>query len=270
MSQSSAAYNAKKDSLGWWSSLHHGGMLLDLPRLSQLLLLTESIQPLSLHDQDRLRRTLLQFKEDPDSQRSNLVKMVLESVCGFHPMSGVWKRGNDVDPSWTRTALTGETLKPSHLWIGLNGALLPVFIDKEKRIGIGRGARSVSHALQWMRKAQTGLALITNGEQFRILFAGLSYDAFVEWDQHQWLEAGETTPELDGLRRLLSPKTITPPSNDSPSPFLEAINDSRKGQGDLTDILGERVRQAAELLVQGHAQAIASQINRSRFTPQEL
>ena len=270
MSTQSIALTPEKDSLAWWSSLHHGGMLLDLPRLSQLLLLTKAMPPLSLHDQDRLRRAILQFKEDPDTQRSNLVKTVLEGICGFHPMSGVWKRGPDVDASWARTALTGETLKPSHLWIGLNGALLPVFIDKEKRVGIGRGARSVSQALQWMRKADHSLALITNGQQYRILFAGLSYDAFVEWDQHQWLDSGGTTAELDGLRRLLNPTTITPAKNDSPSPFLEAINDSRKGQGDLTDVLGERVRQAAELLVQGHAQAIAPQIAQSQFTPQEL
>lgn len=260
----------EKDSLAWWSSLHHGGMLLDLPRLAQLLLLSESLKPISYHDQDRLRRAIIQFKESPDSERSNLVKTVLEGVCGFHPMSGVWKRGSEVDPSWARTALTGEPLKPSHLWIGTNGALLPVFIDKEKRIGIGRGARSVSQALQWMRKADHSLALITNGQQFRILYAGLSYEAFVEWDQHQWLDAGVPTAELEGLRRLLNPKTITPATSDSPSPFLEAINDSRKGQGDLTEILGERVRQAAELLVQGHAQAIASQIAQSQFTPQEL
>lgn len=260
----------EKDSLAWWSSLHHGGMLLDLPRLAQLLLLSESLKPISYHDQDRLRRAIIQFKESPDSERSNLVKTVLEGVCGFHPMSGVWKRGSEVDPSWARTALTGEPLKPSHLWIGTNGALLPVFIDKEKRIGIGRGARSVSQALQWMRKADHSLALITNGQQFRILYAGLSYEAFVEWDQHQWLDAGVPTAELEGLRRLLNPKTITPATSDSPSPFLEAINDSRKGQGDLTEILGERVRQAAELLAQGHAQAIASQIAQSQFTPQEL
>jgi hypothetical protein len=270
MSTKSIAQPPEKDALAWWSSLHHGGMLLDLPRLAQLLLLSEPLKPISYHDQDRLRRAIIQFKESPDSERSNLVKTVLAGVCGFHPMSGVWKRGSEVDPSWARTALTGEPLKPSHLWIGTNGALLPVFIDKEKRIGIGRGARSVSQALQWMRKADHSLALITNGQQFRILYAGLSYEAFVEWDQHQWLDAGVPTAELDGLRRLLNPKTITPATSDSPSPFLEAINDSRKGQGDLTEILGERVRQAAELLVQGHAQAIASQIAQSQFTPQEL
>jgi hypothetical protein len=261
---------AQTDSLAWWSSLHHGGMLLDLPRLSQLLSVSESIKPLSAYDQDRLRRAAMQFAEDNDSQRGNWVKTVLETICDFHPMSGHWKRASEVDPSWTRTALTGESLKPSHLWLGLHGACLPVFIEKEKRIGVGRGARSVSQALQWMRKANQPLTLITNGDQWRILFAGLSYDAFVEWDQRQWLSSGEATPELVGLRRLLNPKTVTPQQSGAPSPFLEAINDSRKGQGDLTNILGERVRQAAELLVQGHAIAIEPAIAQGRFNAQEL
>ena len=38
--------------------------------------------------------------------------------------------------------------------------------------------------------------------------------------------------------------------------LLQAVLDSRKGQADLSAALGERVREAVELLVQAHADAL--------------
>ncbi len=52
---------------------------------------------------------------------------------------------------------------------------------------------------------------------------------------------------------MLSPTQWTPPEKDKPCPLLAAVNDSRKGQAELSLVLGERVRQAAELLIQAYA-----------------
>ena len=41
--------------------------------------------------------------------------------------------------------------------------------------------------------------------------------------------------------------------------LLEAILDSRKGQAELSAVLGERVREAVELLVQSHGEALRTQ-----------
>ncbi len=240
--------------LSWWSNLRHGGLLLDLNRLSSLI---PSLPAALLgFQQEKLRREIAQFRDDPQRGRTKLIIHLLESACGFTGTGGTWHRGSNVETIWTRRGLAGEAIRPHHLWLGRHGASLPVFVDDEKRLGIGRSKRSISHAVQWLRQGPEQLALVTNGQQWRLVFAGLDYDAFTEWELDQWLAEGSTTPEFDGLRALVSPKLWTPPEDKAPCPLLAAVNDSRKGQSDLSQLLGERVRQATELLIQAHASSL--------------
>lgn len=244
----------KTDHLQWWSNLRHGGLLLDLQRLSDLV----PSMPASLPEwkQDRFRREIVAFQNAPDEKRPKFVGFVLEDLCGFTVERGEWNRGSNVSTAWTRRGLTGESLRPNHLWLDERGAALPVFLDGEKRIGIGRGKRITSRALQWLRQGTEQLAIITNGNQWRIVFAGLDYEAWSEWELDQWLAEGRLSDEFDAFRALVCPALWTPPDKGQACPLLAAINNSRKGQSDLSKVLGERVRQAAELLIDGHAPAL--------------
>lgn len=235
----------------WWNNLLHGGLLLDTQRLRNLI--PEDPAPLDSFEEDRLRRRITTFLDDPDEKRGQFVSFVLEAVCGLRRPLGEWSRGSEVSTAWSRRAITGESIRPRHLWISPNGAVVPVFIDDEKRLGVGRGKRIISHALQWLRQGDEQLAIVTNGHQWRLVFAGLDYDAFCEWDIVQWFTEGQESDELRGLRSLLSPSLWTPAGKGEACPLLTAINESRKGQSDLSQVLGERVRQAVELLVRAHA-----------------
>jgi len=166
------------DHLQWWSSIRHGGLLLDPQRLSKLI----PAPPPAIRDyqHDKLRREISLFVDDQRERRGRFVSYVLESVCGFGSPGGTWHRGGNVAATWTRRAVTGEAVRPNHLWLGRHGATLPVFIDDEKRLGIGRSKRTISNALQWLRQGSEQLALVTNGQQWRLIFAGLDYDAFTE------------------------------------------------------------------------------------------
>src|SRR5690606_16265045 len=113
---------------------------------------------------------------------------------------GEWRRGSKVDTSWTRRGLMGETIRPDHLWLGKHDTVMPVFIDEQKRLGVGRGRRAYSQALQWLRQCDRQLAVITNGYQWRLVFAGLDYDAFCEWETDQWFAEGETSQEFAGFQ----------------------------------------------------------------------
>ena len=254
------------DHLQWWSNLRHGGLLLDLQRLSDLV--PEMPRALPEWKQDRLRREILSFEDDPEGKRTHFIAYVLEDVCGFSGGCGHWHRGGGVASAWTRRGLTGESLRPNHLWLRENGATLPVFIDTEKRIGIGRGKRVTSRVLQWLRQGEERLALITNGYQWRVVFAGLDYDAWSEWELEQWLAEGGLSEEFSGFRAFLSPERWAPRAKGEPCPLLTAINESRKGQADLSQVLGERVRQAAELLIDGHALALNPRHH--DFDPQDI
>ncbi|MGC9327594.1 MAG: hypothetical protein ACP5I1_08165, partial [Candidatus Hinthialibacter sp.] len=254
------------DHLKWWSNLRHGGLLLDMQRLHDLIPGLPPSPP--EFKQEKIRKEIFAFQEDPSEKRGRFVAFILEEIAGFSTSMGEWKRAGRVDSSWTRRGLVDEAIRPNHLFIGKTGLALPVFIDGEKRLGIGRGKRILSKVLQWLRKGDEQLAVVSNGSQWRIVFAGLDYEAFCEWDVDQWFSEGSVSPEFQGFRALLDPALWTPTEEGKPSPFLEAINASRKGQADLSQILGERVRQAAEKLIEGHASVLNEQ--RGKIHPQDV
>jgi hypothetical protein len=240
-------------SLPGWDRLRHGGLLLDTPRLQVVAQLTPP--PLAFpHEQELRRQAAAMLAGDGDP--SSFVAFVLERICGFSLGIGAWLRGSAVGAEWSRRTPTGETVKPRHLWRGSHGAIVPVFLDNEKHVGIGRGKRTASQVVQWLRAGTERLAVLTNGRQWRLIFAGLDFDAWCEWDIDLWFEDGELSPQVDALRTLVAPRTWTPPGENQHSPLLAAVLDSRKGQAELSAALGERVREAVELLVQAHGEVL--------------
>ena len=252
-----AGTSGRRPGLPGWGRLRHGGLLLDATRLAAL---SQHVpDPLA----DRIERQLRQragaiSEAGADGGAiSSFVAFVLEEVCGLDASTGAWSRGSNVSPSWGRRAITGETVKPRHLWTGPDRARLPVFLDDGRRLGVGGGRRIVSQVLGWLRAGDDHLALVTNGRQWRLLFAGLDYDAWCEWDLDLWLEEGELSPQVTALRTLLNPALWTPESEDAAPPLLQAIRDTRKGQAELSEVLGERVREAVEILIRGHGEALS-------------
>jgi hypothetical protein len=243
------------DLLGW-ELLRHGGLLLDAPRLRRV---AEAVPELLPAYEERELRRLAAAAFNGSANAPDFVSFVLDKVCGFTATNGTWQRGPQVGAEWGRPAVTGAMVKPRQLWRGQNGATLPVFLDVETRLGIGRGRKSASQTVQWLRAGSERLALLTNGRQWRLIFAGLDFDAWCEWDVDLWFEEGALSPQVHALRTLFSPKLWMPPAQDAPAPLLQAILDSRKGQAELSAVLGERVREAVELLVQGHGEVLKEQ-----------
>ncbi len=247
-------------SLPGWNDLRHGGLLLDAQRQSEVAATTSAraLDPW-LESEARRRADLLR---DPSAastgERTDFVTFVLERLCGFEPddQGSRWLRGSRVPADWSRRALTGDSVRPSHLWLGPKGAVLPVFVTGDRQVGIGRGRRETSRALGWLRAGNERLALLTNGRQWRLLFAGLDFDAWCQWDADLWFAEGAPTPALNALLTLIEPELWTPEEEGTDPPLLRAVRDSRKGQSELSEALGERVREAVERLIQGHGEAL--------------
>ncbi len=237
----------------WWGALRHGGILLSPACLRRFFPETPA-DPLAWSVHERLRRDLLRFESGPAENAGGLVVTVLDKVCGLGSViGGRWAKGPQVDKEWSRLSLTGEALKPRFLWQGPHGACLPVFFDAEKKLGIGRGRRSVTRVVEWLRATDGKLALITNGWQWRLVHAGQDHHAWAEWDITLWFEEGRTGPQLDALRILINPGTLIPKHDGAPPLLLEAIQRSRAGQAEVSAVLGERVRKAVETLIRAHA-----------------
>ena len=256
---------APNDGIAGWDELHHSGLLLDGVRLAALAA-EHPPPPLNGYVERQLRRRASALLSDAGgahggnheaaSDAPAFVSFVLEQVCGFNAATGAWTRGSNVAAEHGRRAVTGEMVKPRQLWRGIRGARLPVFFDGAANLGLGRSRRTVSRVLGWLRDGGEHLALVTNGRQFRLVFAGLDFDAACQWDAALWFQEGELAPQVTALRTLLQPVLWTPPAQDAAPPLLQAIRDTRTGQAELSEVLGERVREAVELLIQSHGEAL--------------
>ncbi len=240
-----------------WDRLRHGGLLFDARRSAELRRFRPAPLPAPVEDELRRLGTKALDAADPETLPP-FVTFVLTKVCGFSVRSGSWLRGNAVPSAERRRAITGEMVTPRALWTGDHGARLPVFFDDGKRLGIGQSRRSVSRVVEWLRAGNEHLALLTNGRQWRLLFAGLDYDAWCQWDLDSWFHEGALSDEVETLRTLLSPPLWTPSEEGADPPLLKAIRDTRKGQAEISEVLGERVREAVEILIRGHGEALKS------------
>ena len=236
-----------------WENLYHSGLLLDAARLHAI---SQDLPPPLDDYTERQLRQRGNAVLDGSGDVSPFVAFVLERVCGFSGAKGAWTRGANVTSAWSRRAVTGESVRPRHLWQGRHGATLPVFLDDSKQLGRGRSRRTVSQALGWLRAGSQRLALLTNGRQWRLLFAGLDYDASCEWDLELWFQEGALAPQVTALRALVRPELWVPETEAGDPPLLQAIRDTRKGQSELSEVLGERVREAVEVLIQGHGDVL--------------
>jgi len=234
------------DKYSWWATLNHGGLLIAPARLSEFFV--EEIPALPRYLEDRLRRAVDLARSGEDKSLTTILDTVLESILGLS--KDFWQKGSSIDSAWSHQAVTGEILKPRRLWQEPNGGILPVFTTEAsiKRIGVGKGRRSVSRVIEWLRRANLKLALLTNGQQWRLIHAGADYDAWCEWDIDLWFEEGQPSLQVTALRSLLSVQSVTA-VKEGVSHLLGAVEASRQGQAELSDRLGERVRQAMELLI---------------------
>jgi hypothetical protein len=234
------------DRFSWYSSLKHGGLLIAPSRLAQFY--PEDPPPLAPHLADRLRRDLNRLETGSrNGPVSALLDTVLELICDLRPHDGgLWFKGSNVPPEWSRRAITGEIVKPRRIWTGPDNARLPVFVDDDApNLGKGRGRRTVARVIEWLRASDLRIALLTNARQWRLIYAGLDHDAFAEWDTDLWFEEGTPGPQVAAVQALLSRESIT-------NRLIPAVQATRQGQSELSSILGERVRQAVELLIRAH------------------
>lgn len=271
-SSSSTATQSSSEPLGtqaagetlWWAALRHGGCLIAPARLAEFF--PASPEPLPSWLAERLRRALNAYEEYGDAPHlATLLDTVLEQILGLEPT--LWTKAGAVDPAtWSVKTVTGETIRPRRLWQEPGGGLLPVFFDDEvsgrgtglpHRLGLGRSRRAVARVVEWLRKqTDARIALLTNGRQWRLIHAGADYDAWCEWDTEMWFEEGQPGLQVQALRLLLGRPALTASAADQPPPLVAAILATRRGQAELSAVLGERVRQSVECLIRESQQAI--------------
>lgn len=244
--------------IDWWSSLNHGGLLISPDKVASDFAADPA--PLPVWRADRLRRAVTAF-DGSNETLSALLDFVLNDLAELP--DGEWQKAQAVDSRWSLRSFTGVLVKPRRLWKGPNGEVLPVFVPDDGasrqfsgRLGVGRSRQLLSRVVEWLRQKQQPLALVTNGRQWRMVHAGQDYDAWCEWDIDLWFVEGAPGPQVTAWRQLVSRNALVAAEGQRQGQLLAAILASRKGQADLSAVLGERVRQAVEELITASHSAI--------------
>jgi hypothetical protein len=245
----------------WWARLRHQGLLVSpvvmveryptvppparfpaLPKLRDARTRFDSKIDAAKQGEDRDQAAILSFTD-----------ALLESFIG-HTESRLAKE-HSIPENLTAVVRIGtrtETIRPHRVVFADEAATTPallVMADSSPQVGRGRGRTVYSRFLELLRGTGHRLGLLTNGQQFRLVYAGLDFESWCEWESDRWFDEGEGTEELCGLRQLLSPESLKP-IKEGVSGLLDGVEESRKRQADLSSVLRENVRQAIELLLE--------------------
>lgn len=249
----------------WWSRLRHSGLLLS--PVVQIEKYAQEPEEPKWYQPDKLRTAHTRFvasidrsKDRPQIAHSDILTWVdalLDKYIGHTDQR--MARSHSIPESLTALVRIGsrtETLRPDRVVFDEDGKtpLLLVKADTSPHIGRGKGRTEYARFLELLRGSGHRLGLLTNGLQFRLVYAGLDFESWCEWESERWFEDAEGTGELLGLRQLLFPTQIKDKSGDVIGAglpgLLHAIEESRKRQADLSAVLRENVRQAVEMILE--------------------
>ncbi|MCI0462107.1 MAG: hypothetical protein L0Z62_34580 [Gemmataceae bacterium] len=217
----------------------------------------------AFHALQRLRNAYTRFastatsrQEVPELQQPAILSWVdalLEQYVG-HPSQRVTKQHSIPErlTAVVRIGTRSDTIRPHRVVYADDEGKVPallVMADTSPHVGRGRGRTVYARFLELLRGTGHRLGLLTNGQQFRLIYAGLDFESWCEWESDRWFDDGDGTEELNGLRQLLAPAALKP-IKEGMSGLLDAVEESRKRQADLSSVLRENVRQAVELLLE--------------------
>nr|WP_319537642.1 hypothetical protein [uncultured Methanospirillum sp.] len=240
--------------VSWWSELRQNGMILSPTVLSEFV---DGGPVLERWPYERLRDAytsfISQLERSPD--KSSILYTWFDTLFqGFleHPQDSCKKHGGI--PEKYRVAMSRKgaaSLRPDRLILHAGDQDQPRFLvlfDMESsRLGMHRGRAVYSSFLDLLRGTGHPVGILMNGRQFRLVYAGIDYDCWVEWEVDRWFEDDAGRAELEGFLQLCGPFGTQP--RDDPFPLLAAIQKSRTKQGELSQVLGEQTRQAVEKLL---------------------
>lgn len=259
----------------WWSRLRHQGLMLSPVVLVERY--PTAPPPAHFSALNRLRDARTRFaskiesaKEGSDRDQAavlGFVDALIENFLG-HTDGRVAKQGQ-FSEKFTVPIRIGsriDTIRPHRIIFANESSSTPallVMADPSPQVGRGRGRTKYAQLLELLRGSGHRLGLLTNGQQFRLVYAGLDFESWCEWESDRWFDEGEGTEELCGLRQLLSPESLQP-AKSGVCGLLDAVEESRKRQADLSSVLRENVRQAVELLLE--EVSTANRTNADLFT----
>lgn len=245
----------------WWSRLRHQGLLLSPVVLVERYPDAPAVPPFPALPRLRDARTrfiskIEAAKEGADRDQATVLAFVDALVENFiGNTDGRYAKQGQFSETFTvpiRIGSRTDTIRPHRIIFADEAGETPavlVMADPSPHVGRGRGRTKYAQLLELLRGTGHRLGLLTNGQQFRLVYAGLDFESWAEWESDRWFDDSEGTEELCGLRQLLAPESLQAVKS-GVCGLLDAVEESRKRQADLSSVLRENVRQAVEMLLE--------------------
>jgi len=236
----------ESEAYAWWNSLRHHRLLLGESALHQCFPPSDPA-PLRPKQVEDVFFALDAYGHEPTKEiLAKWLAVAIHQAIGSP--AELWTKAAREKGRGVRGA-SGDIVRPDWIWKADTDDEVPLFVTEGGRsIGVGRGRRDHARVLDWLRAKKRDLAVLTNGRQWRIVFATETTDAWCESDVDRWFVEGGQGPGLEALRLLLSEGGI--------SALRAGIRETRRGHAELSKVLGERVRRAVEVLLEGSKGAI--------------
>ncbi|NMC71525.1 MAG: restriction endonuclease, partial [Myxococcales bacterium] len=244
----------------WLALVERDGLVLSEPVLEQYL--PDGPHPVNANAHHWFRRKAERFrvaladKALPAEKRAEAARQwidyLLEELLE-HPAPS-WKKAGEVpDDCRVHLAEFDQELRADRLLVGPKGPALLVSIvppeqglDRQDRRE-GRWKASPTTKLErLLRETNHPLGLVTNGDDFRLLYAPPGFTAgHIGWTTRLLIEEKAT---LDAFHTLLG-RDLLRPADESAHTLADLCRMSLDRQGEVADQLGEQVRNGLERLI---------------------
>ena len=128
---------------------------------------------------------------------------------------------------------------------------LIVYIDKAGKRRGGKLRETQSDFFYFLRTHKIRIGIFTNGYDFKLIYAGDDRDAWIKWDTNTWFDTEISQQLSSSFFNLVSARK-------NKIDLLEIVERSQKKQGELPAKLGEQVRDALEIFLEGHSGNVES------------
>jgi hypothetical protein len=245
----------------WLSLVESSGPFISLPVLNRVF--SHGLDPREPEQAKQLRLAYEEWQANPKfaGKQRAWIHLVLTQALGYP--EELLLEGQTLPPALSATmAEYGETLRPDVALIGLAGGdlagkpqLLIRIYDAEQALDKPVAekhwkATPATRMMELLHAADVPLGLITNGEQWMLVFAPRGETTgFTTWLSSLWIDEPIT------LRAFLSLLSVRRFFGVAPKEtLLELLKESASNQQEVTDQLGDQVRDAVEVLIQAFDQ----------------
>ena len=201
----------------------------------------------------------------------DFIKFIFIKILRIPPENLVLPK--EISAEYSITSVLGEKIKPLYL-LKNDFFQIPIFVPDtanfNTRPGVGRGKRITARAWEYLRSKDLPFGIILSVSHIRIVYVTPDSESFLEWTFENWIGEGNITSSFESFYKLLSYNSLLNFERGQKSILQKAVEETRTGESEVSEFLGERVRLSVETLLMHHTKEISKLLDENRADGSEI